>query len=423
MSTTGADDGALLRRVGLTGAVSVGLAAMLGAGVFVAFAPAARAAGDLLLLALLVAVLVAAANAHSSARLAARYPQSGGAYVYGRERLGMPWGHLAGWAFITGKTASCAAMALTVGVYLFPEAQSLVALAVTGLVLALNLVGVHRSARVATAIASVVLATLLAFMAVMLVAPPVRLQEVLEPGPSPGIAGVLQGAGFLFFALAGYARVATLGEEVRDPGRTLPRAIALALGVVALVYLGLAAVLLRGVGSEWLSARVSPIAEAAEISGVPWLGPVVRVVAGIAATGALLALVLGVSRTLLAMARDHHLPRGLARVDDRGVPARAEITVAVVVAVLVVLFDVRAVIGFSSFCVLTYYAIANASAFTLSARVLGRVVPVLGLLGCLAVAWSLPWRSIAAGVVVLLVGAVVGWVRHTAHHGMDPEGG
>lgn len=423
MSTTGADHGSLQRRVGLTSAVSVGLAAMLGAGVFVAFAPAARAAGDLLLLALLVAVLVAAANAHSSARLAALYPESGGAYVYGRERLGMPWGHLAGWAFITGKTASCAAMALTVGVYLFPAAQSLMALAAIGLVLALNLVGIHRSAEVATAIVVIVLVTLVAFMAVLLAAPPATLQDALEPGPSPGLTGVLQGAGFLFFAMAGYARVATLGEEVRDPARTLPRAIFLALGIIAVLYLGLAAVLLRGVGSDWLSARVSPIAEAAEISGVPWLGPVIRVIAGVAATGALLALVLGVSRTVLAMARDHHLPRALSRIDERGVPARAEITVAVVVAVLVVLFDVRAVIGFSSFCVLTYYAIANASAFTLPAGVLGRVIPVLGLLGCLVVAWSLPWRSIAAGVVVLLLGAVAGWVRYTARDEADPEGG
>ena len=423
MATTAADDGALQRRVGLTGAVSVGLAAMLGAGVFVAFAPAARAAGDLLLLALLVAVLVAAANAHSSARLAALYPESGGAYVYGRERLGMPWGHLAGWAFITGKTASCAAMALTVGVYLFPQAQSLVALAAIGLVLALNLVGIQRSARVAMAIVALVLVTLVAFVAVMLLAPPVSLQDALDPGPTPGPAGVLQGAGFLFFALAGYARIATLGEEVRDPVRTLPRAILVALSIVAALYLALALVLLRGVGAEWLSARVSPLAEAAEISGVPWFGPVIRVVAGIAATGALLALVLGVSRTVLAMARDHHLPRALSRIDERGVPARAEITVAVVVAVLVVLFDVRAVIGFSSFCILAYYAIANASALTLPAGVVGRVVPALGLLGCLTVAWSLPWRSVAAGVVVLVVGAVIGWVRHTARHGMDPEGG
>lgn len=424
MSSSDGDRGVLERRVGLTGAVSVGLAAMLGAGVFVAFAPAARAAGDLLVLALLLAVAIAAANAHSSARLAARYPESGGTYVYGRERLGMPWGHLAGWAFITGKTASCAAMALTVGVYLFPQAQTWVALAAIWLVLALALVGIQRSAHVATAIVALVVVTLVVVSLALLLAPPAALEDVPGQATAPGPLGVLQGAGFLFFAMAGYARIATLGEEVRDPARTLPRAILVGLSIVTALYLLLAVALLRGVGSEWLSARLSPVAEAAEISGLPWLGPVVRVVAGVAAAGALLALVLGVSRTVLAMARDHHLPRGLARIDERGVPATAAITVALAVALLVVLFDVRAVIGFSSFCVLTYYAIANASALTLPSGVVGRVVPALGLLGCLAVAWSLPWRSVAAGAVVLLVGAVAGWVRHTARqHDDGPEGG
>lgn len=421
MPSSAAGHPTLQRRLGLGGAVSVGLAAMLGAGVFVAFAPAARASGHLLLLALALAVLVAAANAHSSARLAALYPESGGAYVYGRERLGLGWGHLAGWSFVTGKTASCAAMALTAGAYLFPRAESVVALAVLAVVLALNLAGIHRSTAVAAVLVGVVVLTLALVVAALLLAPPEEMDAVVAP-ERVGAAGVLQGAGFLFFAMAGYARVATLGEEVRDPARTLPRAIGISLAVVAVIYLVLGWVLLSTMGPQWLAGRVSPLADAAEISGMPWLGPVTRVVAGIAAAGALLALVLGVSRTVLAMARDHHLPHGLARIGGRGVPVAAEVTVAVVVALLVILFDVRAVIGFSSFCVLTYYAVANASALTLPSGVVGRLVPLLGLLGCLVVAWSLPWRSVAAGALVLLVGAISGWVRHTVRD-ETPEGG
>lgn len=416
MAATGGHDQTLRRSLGLGDAVVVGLAAMLGAGVFVAFAPAARAAGDLLLVALAIAVLVAGANAHSSARLAARYPTSGGAYVYGRERLGVPWGHLAGWAFITGKTASCAAMALTVGAYLMPDQQAVLAVLVVLAVLALNLAGVQRSARVASAVVALVLVALLGFVAVMLASPPAILSDLPARESEPGLLGAVQGAGFLFFAMAGYARVATLGEEVRDPERTLPRAIALSLGVVTVVYLLVASAFLFTVGPDWLSARVSPVAEAAETSGLPWLGPVMRVVAGVAAGGALLALLLGVSRTVLAMARDHHLPRGLALVDAKGVPARAEITVAVVVLLLVVLFDVRAVIGFSSVCVLTYYAIANASALTLPGSAALRVVPVVGLVGCVVVALCLPVQSVVVGAAVLAVGAAVGWFRHVARH-------
>ncbi|WP_344707691.1 APC family permease [Marihabitans asiaticum] len=400
--------------MGTPDAVAVGLATMIGAGVFVAFAPAARASGDLLLLALAIAVVVAGLNAHSSARLAARYAESGGAYVYGRERLGTPWGHLAGWAFVVGKTASSAAMALTVGAYLAPGRSTSLAVVVVLAVLALNLLGVQRSARAATVIAAVVIAGLLAFVAVMLLAPPELLVESAPRSDPVGVLGVLQGAGFLFFAFAGYARIATLGEEVRDPARAIPRAVLIALSAVAVIYLLVAVALLRSVGSEWLSARVSPLAEAAEISGVPWLGPVLRVVAGVAATGALLALLLGVSRTVLAMARDRYLPHLLARVDQRGVPVAAELSVALAVVLLVVLFDVRAVIGFSSVCVLAYYAIANASAATLPAGALARSIPVLGMIGCLVVALALPLTSLVSGVLVLLVGAATGWLSHTA---------
>jgi APA family basic amino acid/polyamine antiporter len=114
-------DSRLARRLGLGDAVVIGLGSMIGAGVFAAFAPAAEAAGSGLLLGLALAAAVAYANALSSAQLAALYPLSGGAYIYGCERLGHFWGFLAGWAFVVGKTASCAAMALTFGAYAAPS--------------------------------------------------------------------------------------------------------------------------------------------------------------------------------------------------------------------------------------------------------------------------------------------------------------
>ncbi|MGN6800119.1 MAG: amino acid permease, partial [Gaiellaceae bacterium] len=107
----------LARRLGTRAAVVVGLGSMIGAGVFSAFAPAAAAAGSGLLVGLALAAGVAYCNAVASAQLAAQYPASGGTYVYGRERLGEWWGFLAGWGFVIGKTASCAAMALTFAVY------------------------------------------------------------------------------------------------------------------------------------------------------------------------------------------------------------------------------------------------------------------------------------------------------------------
>ncbi len=392
----------LQRRLGVSDAVVIGLGSMIGAGVFVVFGPAAAAAGSGLLIGLAVAAVVAYCNATSSARLAARYPQSGGTYVYGRERLGEFWGYLAGWSFIVGKTASCAAMALTVGLYLWPaHAHAVAVAAVVGLT-AVNYRGIQKSALLTRLIVTVVLAVLAGVLAAVLLSGQADPQRLTLIGGTPG--GVLQAAGLLFFAFAGYARIATLGEEVRDPAQTIPRAIRLALAITVTVYAALAVILLAVLGPA-LASAAAPLAEAVRVAGVSWLEPVVRVGAAVAALGSLLSLILGISRTGLAMARDGLLPAALAAVHPRfAVPHRAEVTVGVIVAVVAALADVRSAIGFSSFAVLVYYAIANASAWTLPGR---RLIPAVGLTGCLLLAFCLPLGSVVAGAAVLAVGAVV----------------
>ncbi|MCQ4194452.1 APC family permease [Streptomyces parvulus] len=401
----------LRRTLGVGDAVVVGLGAMIGAGVFAALAPAAGAAGTGLLTGLAVAAAVAYCNAMSSARLAARHPVSGGAYVYGRERLGEFWGCLAGWSFIVGKTASCAAMALTVGAYVWPEWSHVVAVAAVVALTAVNYGGVQKSAWLTRVIVAVVLAVLASVVAVCLGSgrsDPGRLGV----GVPEGAGGVLEAAGLLFFAFAGYARVATLGEEVRDPRRTIPRAIPLALGIALAVYACVAVAVLSVLGPVALGQSPAPLVDAVRAAGVAELAPVVRAGAGVAALGALLALILGVSRTTLAMARDRHLPEALAAVHPRfRVPHRAELAVGAVVAVLAATVDLRGAIGFSSFGVLVYYAVANASAWTLDRSAASRVVPALGLVGCAVLAFALPAASVVVGVGVLAVGAVAYGVR------------
>ncbi|WP_406862502.1 amino acid permease [Streptomyces sp. HUAS MG47] len=392
----------LRRTLGVFDAVVIGLGSMVGAGIFVALGPAAGAAGSALLPALAVAGLVAYCNAMASARLAARYPASGGTYVYGRERLGPFWGYLAGWAFVVGKTASCAAMALTVGAYVWPEQAHAVAVAAVVALTALNYTGVQKSALLTRAIVAAVLAVLAAVVAVSFGAGDAGRLAV---GADASAGGVLQAAGLLFFAFAGYARITTLGEEVRDPARTIPRAVPLALGIALVVYAAVAAAVLAVLGPEGLAASGAPLSDAARAAGADWLVPVVRVGAAVAALGSLLALILGVSRTTLAMARDGHLPAVLAAVHPRfQVPHRAELAVGAVVAVVAATADVRGAIGFSSFGVLLYYGIANASAWTLDVR--ARYLAAVGLAGCAALAFSLPWTSVAAGSAVVAAGAV-----------------
>jgi basic amino acid/polyamine antiporter, APA family len=407
---SGSDGPGLARRLGLADAVVIGLGSMVGAGVFAAFAPAARAAGSALLVGLALAAVVAYANATSSAQLAAQYPASGGTYVYGRERLGPWWGFLAGWCFVVGKTASCAAMALTFAAYAVPAAWQRPAAA--GAVVALtavNLRGVTRTARLTRAVVAVALGALATVVLAGLAGGDPSWTRVAV-GADATWSGVLGSAGLLFFAFAGYARIATLGEEVRDPARTIPRAIQLALGLAVVVYAAVAVTLLTVLGPQALAASAAPLADAAAATGWAWVAPVVRVGAVAASLGALLALVAGVSRTTLAMAREGDLPRGLAAVHERyRVPHRAELALAVVVVALVLTVDLRGAIGFSSFGVLLYYLVANVAALTQDRahRRFPRALQVLGALGCVALAVTLPPGSVVGGAVVVAAG--VAW--------------
>jgi APA family basic amino acid/polyamine antiporter len=364
-----------------------------------------------------LAAVVAYCNATSSARLAARYPASGGTYVYGRKRLGDFWGYLAGWGFVVGKTASCAAMALTVGLYVWPAQAHAVAVAAVIALTAVNYAGVQKSAWLTRIIVAAVLAVLAAVCVAALASPAADADRLRPTGTTSG--GVVQAAGLLFFAFAGYARIATLGEEVRDPSRTIPRAIPLALTVTLAVYAVVAVATLSALGPNRLAQSAAPLVETARAAGTAWLVPVVQVGAVVAAVGSLLALILGVSRTTLAMARDRHLPHALAAVHPRfGVPHRAEKLIGVVVAILAATTDLRDAIGFSSFAVLIYYAVANASAFTLG-RDEGRphrVIPVIGLLGCTVLAFAMPLPSVISGVAVLGIGVAAYLIRRFITH-------
>ncbi|HEY2949143.1 MAG TPA: APC family permease [Micromonosporaceae bacterium] len=409
----------LARRLGVRDAIVIGLGSMLGAGVFVVFAPATAAAGGVgMLIALGVAGLVAFCNATSSARLAARYPESGGTYVYGRERLGAFAGFLAGWGFVTGKTASCAAMALTIGAYLWPGQARLVAVVAVAAVTAVNLGGIERTARATRWLVALTLAVLGTVAVVGIAAGPIRWSDLGETGGA-GVHGILTAAGLLFFAFAGYARIATLGEEVREPSRTIPRAIPIALGLVLAVYLVLAVVSLAVLGPSRLTRATAPLADVVSAAGLPGLAWVVRVAAAVAVTGVLLALVAGVGRTVLAMGRRRDLPGVLDAVHARSkVPHRAELVIAAAVIGLVALGDIRGAIGFSSCTVLVYYAIANASALTLGhepdRRLPVQAIAAVGLVGCFVLALSLPVSSVMAGFAVLAVGALVFAARHLA---------
>jgi APA family basic amino acid/polyamine antiporter len=398
--------GAPLRRLGTADAVALGLSAMLGTGVFAVWAPAAAAAGPWLLLSVLLAAAVATCNAASSVDLAVAHPDNGGGYVYGYERLSPAAGRLAGVAFVVGKLASAAAAAGVFGGYVLPSAPLGAAIPAVVVVSALNSAGVRWTARGAYALVGGTLVVLFVVVVIGLFGSADPVPAIAVVPEQGGVLGVLTAAGLVFFAFAGYARIATLAGEVVDPARTLRRAVGIALGIAVVTYLLVAVALLVGLGDERLAGEPSALVVLVDASGANAVGVLVRVGAAVAAGSALLSVLVGVSRTAVAMARRGDLPAALGRIGGRGTPYWADLAGGLVAVALTVLAGPAAAIALSACSVLVYYAIVNLAALRLpaEARRWPRWTAVVGLLLCLGLALLLPPSQVLATAIALVVG-------------------
>jgi len=430
-------EGGLLRLIGLPGAVAMGLGSIVGTGLFVSLGIAAGVAGSALLVALPLAALLALFNGLSSAQLAAAHPVSGGTYAYGTRFLSPGFGFAAGALFLLAKSASAATAALGLAGYLLlglgagdgPVQRVALAAGAVVLLTALTAGGIRRSNRVNMGIVGVTLAVFLLFVgagAVRWSGWFLELATSRDPGSlvsagasvvgrwfrdavvAPGLGPLLHATALLFVAYTGYGRIATLGEEVRDPARTIPRAIWITLGTVTLLYLGVAATALFTLGAEDFARETArtaaPLQAVAQVLAVPGLVLGVSVAAVTAMLGVLLNLILGLSRVALAMGRQGDLPGAVGTVhSSSGSPRLAVWLTGAVILGLVLVGDVRTTWSFSAFTVLLYYGITNLAALRLPAelRRYPRWVPVAGLLGCLLLAFHVPPVMWAAGLGLL----------------------
>lgn len=236
----------------------------------------------------------------------------------------------------------------------------------------------------------------------------------LDTTAPAGLLGVLRSAGLLFFAFAGYARIATLGEEVVRPEVTIPRAIPIALGAVIVVYATVLGAALLAAGPETVARSSAPLAAVLEAGRWNQITPLVRAGAAVASAGVLLSLIAGVSRTAFSMARRGDLPSFLAAVHHTyQTPHHAELVVSAVVIAVVALADLRGAIGFSSFAILTYYALTNAASWRLPAtqRRWPRWLAGTGFSGCFVLAITLPLEAVIGGTLLLVAGSVVWLLR------------
>ncbi|PSP08715.1 MAG: amino acid permease [Cyanobacteria bacterium SW_7_48_12] len=420
--------------LGVFGAAMMGMGSIVGTGVFVSIGIAAGVAGAAVILAVAMGALVATCNGLSSAQLAANHPVSGGTYEYGYQYLN-PWlGFTAGWMFLLAKTASAATAALGFSSYLL-NALGLsdrglhipFALAAVVLFTILVLTGIRRSNRTNIAIVSITLLSLLFFVAAGLpvvvsnganhLTPLVvsnganHLTPSFEDVSNP-VARVLQASALMFVAYTGYGRIATLGEEVRQPRQTIPKAMIVTMVVIMLLYMAVAVVGIGAVGAESLSAATgeaaAPLVVAARNFGVPGSSQVLAVGAITAMLGVLLNLILGLSRVLLAMARRKDMPGSMARLNQARTPSSAVLLVGMAIACFVLIGNVKTTWSFSAFTVLIYYALTNLSALRLpeEGRLYPRWVAWIGLGNSLFLAFWVEQPIWLVGLGLILGGLI-----------------
>jgi APA family basic amino acid/polyamine antiporter len=397
----------LKRSLGLFDATAIGLGAIIGAGVFVVIGPAVEVAGSAALLAIIIAGVVALLNALSSAQLAAAYPESGGTYVYGRKVISHSVGFTAGWVFLIGAIAADSAIVLTFAAYLdflFPAVPArAIAVTIVAVVTLLNYSGLRYSAGVNNILVVFKVGVLLFFIVVGTFA---FSAARLAPFSFNGLE-VLHSAAILFFAYTGYARIATLGEEVRDPSKTIPRAILTALGSSAALYLGTLVVALGLIGARGLASSSAPLARAIGSTGSVIGVYVVSMGALVATFSVFLTDLLGISRMVFAMARSRDLPYWLSGVHARyGTPHRAVLASGLIVALPAAFLPLRSLVEAGSFGLLVYYGITNLAAFMLASekRRYHRALGALGLLACFSLAALLPWQIIGLEVLIIASG-------------------
>lgn len=411
----------LKRAIKTQGAILMGLGSIIGTGIFVSIAIATQVAGNGIIIAIVIAAVLAALNGLSSAQLAAAHPVSGGTYEYGYRFLNSWFGFTAGWMFMTAKSASAATAVLGCIGYLFYafglESNSwtivgsglLLLLIITALVSG----GIQRSNTANKWIVSITLTGLFALVITSFFINGIPTQPIIDAVTDTSSSAILYASALMFVAYTGYGRIATLGEEVAEPRKTIPKAIILAMIAIVIIYIAVSLTALQVMGAEAFGQTVegeaAPLMIVAQTLSVPIIGPVITFAAITAMLGVLLNLILGLSRVLLGMARRNDVPNSIARINpNTQSPAVAVWVTGTIIGLLVLSGDVVFTWSFSAFTVLIYYSITNLAAFMMPAelRLYPRWIPAMGLFGCLFLAFWIDPFIWVSGLVLLGVGLI-----------------
>lgn len=410
------EDKGLLRSLTLKDAVGIGLGAIIGAGIFVVTGIAAGVSGPAFLVGLLIAGIIATFNALSSAQLASKYPLSGGTYEYGYILINPVFGFSAGWMFLVSKLAGAGFVAIGFGSYFYqlvpitsPITFSVLAVVfLTGA----NYFGIKKAGVFNLVIVTITLLSLiyLAFSGI----PEVNFEN-FKPFAPFGISGIAEATALLFFAFTGYGRIATLAEEITDPKKTIPKAIIITIVTAILLYSVISVVAIGVIGTQNMAGSTSPLQVVAEALNTPAISSIVAIGASTAMLGVLLSQILGISRVMLAMGRRNDLPPVFRSINEKyRVPHIGILITGLIILILTLIGSFEFIVRASTFTILLYYSITNIAAIKQPKkdRMYGKLIPILGLIGCLAMSASLPLYVILTGIGLLLTGLVIRFLYH-----------
>jgi basic amino acid/polyamine antiporter, APA family len=406
----------LLRALTLRDAVVVGLGAIIGAGIFVVTGVAAGVSGPAFIIGLIAAGFIAAFNGLSSAQLAAIYPHSGGTYEYGYRLLSPALGFSAGWMFLISKLSAAGVVAIGFGSYFFqlvPVASPIIISVIAVVFLtAANYFGIKKAGMLNLLIVSI---TLLSLIYLVFNSIPAIKTENFTPFAPFGFSGIAEASALLFFAFTGYARIATLAEEVSEPEKTIPKAIIITIVTAIILYAAVAVVAIGVIGAERMAESKSPLQVVAEALSAPAIKTVVIIGASTAMLGVLLSQILGISRMMLAMGRRNDLPPFFQSVHQKyKVPHLGIIVTGIIILLLTLTGSFDFIVRAASFTILLYYSITNIAALKQARKeqIYGRAIPILGLSGCLIMSVSLPLNLIITGIGLLLAGFMIRFLFH-----------
>jgi APA family basic amino acid/polyamine antiporter len=368
----------------------LGLSSMIGAGLFYNLAPTSKISSYSSILGLLLASTLAFANASSSAQLASLYPQTGGTYLYANKVLGKLPGNIAGIVFILGKTVSCVAIALTLGNYISPIYGKELGVGLSVIVFLIGYKGITKTAALARWFVLIVISILAFFCIAILMTSSTNIAIPLLEGFSA--SNLFLSAAIWFFAFTGYSRLATYGEEIKNPETIIPSSILTGLGITVTIYLFVNWLSLAIIGPEVVANSNTPLLVAMDVSVMSDFSFLIVFASTIATASVFLALLPAISRIYVAMSRDGILPNMFSKIHNKNNSAYvSELFVLLTVVVGIYTINITNAIKLSAFFILIYYSLTNLSVINLEKN--QRLYPVsiayYGLLMCMVLGFSL----------------------------------